>query len=152
MRSMRGPRSTLALLLAVAPVAGCGEEQELPLACTERPAVERALDAAPRLVTVQGGVSLAECVRRARSDAELQELGLALTGVAERLEGAAREDEDAALRLGYLIGAARRGAISTAGGVQLELARRLERSGAQVAGRRLEEALVRGLDAGEAAG
>ncbi len=149
---MRGPRWTLALLLAAVSLAACGEEDELPIACTDRSAVERALGAAPRLVTLEGEVSLAECVRRAGSDAELQELGLALTGVAERLEVAARDDEDAALRLGYLIGAARRGAISTAGGVQIELARRLERSGAQVSGRALEDALVRGLDAGAADG
>jgi len=149
---MRGPRRTLALLVAGALLAGCGEEEELPIACTDRAQLERALTAAPRLVELPGGVSLAECVRRARTDAELQELGLALTGVAEELEVAAREDERAALRLGYLIGAARRGAISTAGGVQLELARRLERSGAQVQGRPLEEALVRGLEAGGAEG
>ncbi len=149
---MRGPRWTLALLLAAVSLAACGEEDELPIACTDRSAVERALGAAPRLVTLEGEVSLAECVRRAGSDAELQELGLALTGVAERLEVAAREDERAALRLGYLIGAARRGAISTAGGVQLELARRLERSGAQVSGSARERALVRGLDAGAADG
>ncbi len=149
---MRGPRWTLALLLAAALLAGCGEEEELPIACTDRAAVVRALEAAPRLVTLEGEVSLAECVRRASSDAELQELGVALTGVAEGLEVAARRDEQAALRLGYLIGAARRGAISTAGGVQLELARRLERSGAQVAGRAREDALVRGLDAGAADG
>jgi len=152
MAPMRGPRRTLALLAACALVAGCGEEEGLPIACTDRAQLERALTAAPRLVELPGGVSLAECVRRARTDADLQELGLALTGVAEDLEVAAREDEVAALRLGYLIGAARRGAISTAGGVQLELARRLERSGAQVQGRPLEEALVRGLDAGGAEG
>jgi hypothetical protein len=149
---MGRPRRAVALLVASVALVACGEEEELPIACTDRATIEHALRAAPRLVTLPGEVSLAECVRRARSDAELQELGLALTGVAERLEAAAREDEDAALRLGYLIGAARRGATSTAGGVQLELARRLERSGAQVSGRPLERALVRGLEAGEAEG
>ena len=150
---MGRPRRALAFLVAGV-LAGCGaeEEAELPVACTDGQAVARALQAAPGRVALPDGAALSECVARATSDAELQEFGLTATAVAEDLESASREDPEAALRLGYLIGAARRGAAATPSGIQLELARRLERSGAQVAGEAAQRALVRGLQAGEARG
>jgi hypothetical protein len=104
-----------AVLLAVAALAGCGEEDPpLDFACTSgAEAVERALEAAPGDVRLAGGVQLSTCVRNARSDAELQNVGAVLTGAAEHLEEAAPRDARAALQLGFLIGAARRGAASS---------------------------------------
>jgi hypothetical protein len=137
-------RLTLALLV-VATVAGCSRDEAppLPVACTDGPqAIGAALQAAPGEVRLEDGTALSECVERARSDADLQTLGLTLTRVAEDL----KVDGDA-VRLGYLIGAARRGAPGDSS-VQLELVRRLERSGA-----RLDESeLAEGIRAGERTG
>jgi hypothetical protein len=142
------------VLLVVAALAGCGEEDPpLDFACTSgAEAVERALAAAPGDVRLTGGVPLSTCVRNARSDAELQNVGAVLTGAAEHLEEAAPRDAEAALQLGFLIGAARRGGDS-ANGVQAELIRRLERSGAlDGATPAAKAALARGLAAGEERG
>jgi hypothetical protein len=141
---MRRLLAPLALAAAVA-VAGCGaSEAGLPLACTEsETAVLRALTAAPAAVQLSDGTRLSECVQRATSDVDLQGLGVVLTGAAERLV-----DDGNAVALGYLVGAARRGAAHTSG-VQLELVRRLES-----AGRRASDgaAVARGERAGEASG
>jgi hypothetical protein len=85
----------------------------------------------------------------------MQSVGLAYTAVADRLRDRAQAgDGAAALRLGYLIGATRRGAKRT-DGVMAELQRRIE----LVGGRLLDhvpaataQALRRGLRAGEAGG
>jgi hypothetical protein len=75
-----------------------------------------------------------------------------LTKAAEHLEDDAPRDETAALQLGFLIGAARRGG-EHANGVQAELIRRLERSGAlDGATPAAQSALNRGLAAGEERG
>ena len=145
-----------ALLLAVAAsVAGCGEEPEqVPFACINGSpeAVEEALVKAPGAVTLEGGVPISRCIRTSRTDAELQNAGGILTTAAERLEERAPRDETAALQLGYLVGAARRGA-SKENGIQAELVRRLERSAAlEGATPAATAALERGLAAGEASG
>jgi hypothetical protein len=118
--------------------------------CTAGPdAVEAALARAPGEVRLDGGVALSACVRFARTDAELQNLGLALTEVAERLEPRARDGDDrAALQLGYLIGAARKGAPSESS-LQAELVYRLERSAAFGGS---SGSLAEGMRAGESRG
>lgn len=142
-------------LLAVAALAGCGDDGPPPVdfACTASPqAVERALEQAPGDVRLQGGVPLSRCIANARNDAELQNVGTVFTIAAEHLEDVAPRDETAALRLGFLIGAARRGG-ARANGVQAELIRRLERSGAlDGATPAARSALNRGLAAGEERG
>jgi hypothetical protein len=153
------PRRLAALLASslVALAAGCGgDDPPAPHpACTASArAIERALARAPQPVTLSGGARLSECVARSRNDAQLQETGLVLTRAAEDLALRARDgDLVAATGLGYLVGAARRGAARTAG-IHAELQRRVERSAAFIAdgGPRAAAALRRGLRAGRATG
>ena len=145
-------RRSLAVLLLLA--GGCSEQGRPPPSpeCTAGPAeVAKALAAAPGEVRLVDGTRLSECVRSAESDAELQNLGIVLTDVAEDLEADAREDPRAALRLGYLVGAARRGAPSDSA-LQPELVRRLQGNMAMDLPAAGEQALAEGLRAGEARG
>lgn len=148
---------SLALLVVIAlAVAACGErEARLDDACVESPEqIERALARAPQPVTLEGGTRLSNCVSSARSDADLQEAGTALTDTASRLSASARDGSlPAALQLGYLIGAARRGGARS-NGIHAELVRRLERAGAPLSedDATIAAALNRGLRAGEASG
>ena len=145
-------RRSLAVLLLLA--GGCSEQGRPPPSpeCTAGPAeVAKALAAAPGEVRLVDGTRLSECVRSAESDAELQNLGIVLTDVAEDLEADAREDPRAALRLGYLVGAARRGAPSDSA-LQSELVRRLQGNMAMDLPAAGEQALAEGLRAGEARG
>ena len=135
-------------------LAGCGDDGGLPDACTREPAaVQTALRAAPGPVRVDG-TPLSACVTGAGTDAELQEIGLVLTRAADHLAARARQhDAAAALALGYLVGAARRGAASTSG-MHAELVRRLEQSAAflERAAGPLASALRRGMRAGQNTG
>src|ERR671930_379552 len=110
---------------------------------------------APRAGRLPDGTPLSACVADADTDAELQTAGLVLTTAADRLaERATRGDAVAALRLGYLTGAVRRGAAHTAG-VGAELERRVSRAGAYVAedgGAAAGAAPQRGLTAGQVSG
>jgi len=146
----RGARASAALLATLL-TAGCASDSErLPAACLDDPAtIERALERAPAAVTLAGGTRLSTCVRRARSDTDLQTLGASLTKVADSLSARAPRDGAAALRLGYLRGATRRGAAANPG-LAANLGRRLEqttllRRGSAAA----RAALGRGLRAGE---
>jgi hypothetical protein len=98
----------------------------VPVACKEAPAtVQRALQRAPGDVRV-GGTRLSDCFAPGSSSADVQALGLAFLPAAEHLAAGARAHPrgPAAVRLGFLIGAVRRGAAR--GGVYAELERRLE--------------------------
>lgn len=91
------------------------------------------------------GASIAGCVERARNDGQLQDVGSALSTVADDLASrAAHGDAAAATQLGYLVGAARRGAART-NGVAAELVRRLEQAGGEAS----PAPLASGLRAGE---
>ena len=145
----------LALFAAVA-LAACGAASApLDEACVgSAGAIERALARAPRPVTLPSGTRLSQCVSNARSDADLQTAGAVLTRAADHLSAQARAgDRDAALRLGYLVGAARRGAKRTAG-IHAELQRHIERAAAALdeVGAAIARALARGQSAGEATG
>jgi hypothetical protein len=146
-----------ALALALA-ATGCGGSDAPPVdaSCTASPgAIERALARAPAPVTLDSGTRLSDCVAGARTDADLQNAGLVLTRAADHLaDRAQRGDAGAALDLGYLVGAARRGAART-NGIHAELARRVESAARVLANGRsanLAGALERGLRAGEATG
>ena len=143
-------------LLAAASLAACGAEADpLDEACVSGPgAIEHALTRAPRPVTLPSGTRLSQCVSNARSDADLQTAGAVLTRAADHLAARARTgDADAALRLGYLVGAARRGAKRTAG-IHAELQRHIERAAAVLdgTGARIAAALADGQRAGESTG
>ncbi|MCW3013611.1 MAG: hypothetical protein JWO02_703 [Solirubrobacterales bacterium] len=125
---------------------GCVENEE---------AVVKALQRAPGAVTLVDGFRLSQCISEGTDEAELQNVGIVFHRVAEELRVRARERHDsaAAVQLGYLIGATRRGARHT-NGVMAELQRRVE----LVGGRLQDEAparaadVQRGLAAGEKLG
>jgi hypothetical protein len=155
--SARRLAALTALALALA-AAGCGEQDPAPVdaACTASPgAIEHALARAPAPVMLPSGTRLSECVAGARTDADLQNAGLVLTRAADHLaDRAQRGDAAAALDLGYLVGAARRGASRT-NGIHAELAHRVESSARALAdggSANLAAALQRGLRAGRASG
>lgn len=128
----RPPRRAAAHVVAVASVAlmaGCttSEEPGVPVECrSSAEQVERSLASAPGPVTLDG-VPISACFARQADQADMQAVGLALTGAAAGLADEARErpEGDAALRLGYLVGAVREGA-EAGGGIHDELVRRLE--------------------------
>jgi len=150
-----------AVLAAVAALAGCGEGGAvLSAGCTEDDgSVVAALKAAPDEVALPDGTRLSDCVANGLDDADLQNIGITYHRAAERLRAQAETGrgaaaDEAALRLGYLVGATRKGAAGT-NGVMAELQRRIE----NVAGRYTDRAtpagrsaLERGLAAGERLG
>jgi hypothetical protein len=146
----------LAVALLCCGLAACGQrDPPLDASCTESPdVIVRALRTVPGRVTLASGTPLSQCVERAASDAELQTVGVVLTGAADRLARRARTGNTrAALQLGFLAGAVRRGAAHTAG-IHAELERRVSRSAAFLdeAGPAVQRALLRGISAGQARG
>lgn len=134
---------------------GCGAQKEqLAAGCTDNPAtLISALEDAPGDVVLPDGARLSDCVRNAHSEGELQNVGISMSRAADRLlDRAQAGDEQAALALGYLTGAARRGGDRN--GVGIELVRRIElRAGSLVSGGKAVAAAVqRGLRAGQATG
>jgi hypothetical protein len=157
----RRSRAAPAIAAALATLAGgalaaigCGEDDRpLPQSCVQSAGpITTALRTAPRPVRLVDGTSLSACVERARSDADLQNLGSIYTQVADALAIRATESDQAALQLGYLVAAARKGAAHTSG-IHDELVRRLEQaagvSGVPPARR---AAYARGVSAGAGAG
>jgi hypothetical protein len=145
-RCMAAPLLAAAILLP-----GCTEEETPPPSgCFERDQVLRALGAAPAEVRLADGTELSRCVRLSTSDDQLQSLGLVMTAVADELaDSSERGDTRAASRLGFLLGAAERGA-SKAQGIQLELVRRIESAArrADSAGAAVSSALRQGRATG----
>ena len=129
MRPVRTSLAVACLGAALALLAGCGRgEPTTPDACFEGPgAYERALAAAPGEVRVGGETLISECLAERQQGGELAQVGEALVQAATRLNAEAREDPGAQanLELGYLLGAAKRGAEETQG-IHSELLRRLE--------------------------
>jgi len=137
-------------------LVGCGssEPDPVPAACLDEPAtIERALERAPAQVRLADGTPLSRCVSLAAArDGDLQALGVSLVRVADDLRSDAFGDPEAAMRLGYLIGAVRRGASKTPG-VAAQLARRIEQTAAFDADAGLARGeLLRGVMLGEDAG
>ncbi|MBB4661150.1 hypothetical protein [Conexibacter arvalis] len=155
-RSLRPGARTAALATVVAlPFAvGCGAEAPPPSACMQATGADvmRALDGAPDHAALADGTLLSECVDRAESDAQLQTLGLTFVAVSDQLAAQVGRDRDAAFRLGFLVGAAERGAGPT-GGTQGELVQRLQQAIAFQAERARDRAdVLRGIAAGRRAG
>ena len=138
-------RAIVAAGCVAAAVAGCGADKSepLPRACTDGPAaVVKALANAPAPVTIDG-TPISHCFNRDASGDDVQIVGTVLLAAAQQLS-----DRGDALELGYLIGAARRGAKRN--GLGDEVVRRLEsEADALGAGR---AAYTRGLRAGLAQG
>lgn len=131
-RSEAGERPWTLVTAAACAVAllaiGCSTEDQspVPVECKATPeAVARALERAPEPVTL-GGTSIPDCFTRASDPADIQAMGLALTETAADLSASARArpESEAAVRLGYLVGAVEAGASGTQG-IHDELMRRL---------------------------
>ena len=143
----------LAVIGAALVVAGCGggpsiAVTDLPPECAgDSAGLLKALDRAPRQVLVDGE-PISHCLLAGASAAEVQLLGTSLVTAAQQLGGRAAGDAHAAVELGYLIGAARRG--SRRNGVTAELVRRLEAETGALGSHRA--AYARGLRAGSATG
>ena len=126
-------------------LAGCGnsKSEPLPAACTDgADAIVKALAKAPAPVKIEG-TRISQCFNRNASGDDIQIVGTNLLGAAQEVA-----DHGDALQLGYLIGAARRGAKRS--GLADELVRRLEAETTVEAARRAD--FNRGLRAGLATG
>jgi hypothetical protein len=145
--------AALAVGLALATGACTKDEPPMPYACsaTDQAGYERALRAAPATVRLPGGVAISDCLRRVRTDADLQNLGAVVHVVAEVLAERVRDDGDvaAARELGYLAAAVDAGAARS-GGVSAELARRVSVAATGLSD--VSPGVARALTAGQAAG
>jgi hypothetical protein len=128
-RRTRAAWAIAAVLAAGLAAAGCGnDDRPMPQSCVQGAgSITNALAQAPGPVRLIDGTALSTCVERAQSNGDLQNLGAVLTEVADALAVRAPESDRAALQLGYLVGAARRGAARTSG-IHEELVRRLEQA------------------------
>lgn len=143
-------------LLCMVVLTGCTKEPErTPAACSgTADSLLAALQRAPRAVVLADGARLSRCVSLARTDADLQSLGLSFSQVADMLRARAGADAAAALQLGYLAGAVRAGAAAAASGVADQLARRIQQLATLEPSARAAAtaALARGMRAGQSSG
>jgi hypothetical protein len=155
MRRLAFPILVLALF-----AAGCGgNEGSTPVACLEGVSpYPRALEAAPGEVVLSGETPISDCLAENQSGGDLANVGAAMLAAATKLNTEARGDPGgaASIRLGYLVGAAQRGADRTEG-IHAELIRRLTIAARYTPGDRplppaFRRAYRRGYDAGLARG
>ena len=152
------PAVGVVVLGAVA--SGCGDQDDsTPVACLEGAAAyEQALESAPGEVRLQGETPISDCLAENQSAGDLARVGEATIEAATDLNGEARAepDGDAALRLGYLLGAAERGSEESEG-IHSDLLRRLTVAARYAPGRQplSEEFLAaykEGFEAGRSGG
>jgi hypothetical protein len=109
-------------------LAGCGDQDDsTPVACLEGAAAyEQALEAAPGEVRLDGETPISDCLAPNQTAGELTQVGEALLETATALNAEARAEPGGAanLQLGYLLGAAQRGAEESEG-IHTDLVRRL---------------------------
>jgi hypothetical protein len=151
--------ASLLALLALAG-AGCGKQGDsTPVACLEgAPAYEKALRDAPGEVQLQGETPISDCLASNQQAGDLAQVGEAMVETATTLSAKAREEDggDAAVQLGYLLGAAERGAESSEG-IHADLVRRLTVAaryapGGQPLSQQFLSAYREGFDAGHSGG
>lgn len=127
---MRALNASFALVVVGALlVAGCGGQNDdsTPVACLEgTDAYVRALQVAPDVVEVGAETPISECLAENQQAGDLATVGEAMIEAATKLNSEARAQPggDADLELGYLLGAAERGAEKTEG-IHTDLIRRL---------------------------
>jgi hypothetical protein len=144
-------RAVLALVFAAILVAGCGSTSDsTPTACLEGPSFY--------LHEGRDGTLISECLPPNQKAGELATVGLAMLRATTQLNAEARTKPGGAanLQLGYLLGAAERGAEETEG-IHDELVRRLTAAARYSPDNRpLPAAFLatyrRGFDAGRARG
>lgn len=121
--------STAALLTISLALVACGSTSDAtPVACLDGPgAYVGALGDAPGAVKLSGEVPISDCLAENQQGGDLATVGKSMVEAATQLNAEARADrgDEAALELGYLLGAAARGAEET-GGIHADLLRRLD--------------------------
>jgi len=153
--------AALALIVACALAAlGCGsQEDSTPVACLEGAAAyERALADAPGEVLLGEDTPISDCLAENQQPGDLARVGEAMVQTATQLNAEARAQGggDAAVQLGYLLGAAQRGADSSEG-IHADLVRRLTVAaryapGTEPLSQQFLSAYRQGFDAGHAGG
>ena len=125
---MRRHAAIVLLALGATLAAGCGKDDaSTPVACLEGSgAYLRALGSAPGRVELGGETPISECLTENQDGGDLATVGTAMVEAATSLNAEARREPGgpASLQLGYLIGAAERGAERTEG-IHADLLRRL---------------------------
>ncbi len=128
MRGLVPLMAILALGLLSLATAGCGAtDDSTPVACLEGPGpFLAALKDAPGEVELRGEMPISDCLTENQAGGDLATVGTAMVTAATRLNAEARAEpgEAANVELGYLLGAAQRGAEQTEG-IHAELIRRL---------------------------
>jgi hypothetical protein len=155
------PRILLACaLLALLAASGCGKpDDSTPVACLQGHDIYlAALADAPSAVELAGETPISDCLAENQQGGDLATVGEAMVETATELNGEARAVPagPAALRLGYLVGAAQRGADETEG-IHADLIRRLTVAARYAPGREpLSPAFLagyrKGFDAGHTEG
>jgi len=149
-------RVVILVAIVVAFAGGCGgADDSTPVACLEGAgAYERALKAVPNTVMLGDETLISECLPRNQTGGDLSRVGEAVIETATALNAEAREDPGgaAALRLGYLLGAVKRGSGASEG-IHADLVRRLVVAarfapGKQPLSQEFLEAFREGFDAG----
>lgn len=144
----------------VAVLAGCGgQDDSTPIACLEGAAAyERALANAPGEVRLDGETAISDCLAPNQAAGELTQVGEALLEITTALNAEARAEPGGAanLQLGYLLGAAQRGAEESEG-IHTDLVRRLVVAARYAPGKQpLSQAFLdsyeEGFDAGRSGG
>jgi hypothetical protein len=145
---------------ALVVLAGCGStDGSTPVACLEGSgAYLKALEQAPGVVRLRDDTPISSCLTENQAGGVLATVGTAMVGAATELNVEAREDPGGAanVQLGYLLGAAQRGADGTQG-IHAELIRRLAAAARYSPDNRplpatFLDAYQRGFDAGRARG
>ena len=77
-------------------------------------------------IVLEGRTRVSRCVSAARTEGDLQSLGVLFVRVADMLRAQASADPEAAFALGYLTGAVTRGSASSSGSIAAQLARRVD--------------------------
>ncbi len=152
---MRFAAASLLACLALA-AFGCGKQGDsTPVACLEgAPAYEQALRSAPREVLLQGETPISDCLASNQQAGDLARVGEAMVETATSLSAKGREEDggDSAVQLGYLLGAAERGAEDSEG-IHADLVRRLTVAARYAPDKEpLSPAFLRSYEAGYAAG
>jgi hypothetical protein len=158
---MRGMRARFVIFVScVVAIAGCGSQDDsTPVACLEGAgAYEKALREAPGEVLLGGETPISDCLASNQSGGDLARVGEAMVETATTLNAEAREADGGqpAVELGYLLGAAQRGAEDSEG-IHADLVRRLTVAARFAPGKeplspRFLSAYREGFDAGHSGG
>jgi hypothetical protein len=156
-----GTRIAIAIAVsALAVLAGCGStDSSTPVPCLEGPGIYlKALADAPGEVSLDGEIPIHDCLVENQPGGDLATVGTAMVAAATKLNAEARAEPGGAanLDLGYLLGAAQRGAART-DGIHAELIRRLTAAARYSPDNRplrpaFGRAYRKGFDAGDARG